>query len=63
MKKKLLILAVAGLALASCSNDETVAVNESDAISFRPLINNATRHAVAPRKTGYSVKPYPVEES
>lgn len=45
MKKNLLILAVAGLALASCSNDETVAVNESDAISFRPLINNATRAA------------------
>ena len=45
MKKKLLILAVAAVALASCSNDETVAVNQSDAISFRPLVNNATRAA------------------
>ena len=43
MKKNLLILAVAGLALASCSNDETVAVNESDAISFRPLMSGVTR--------------------
>lgn len=43
MKKNLLILAVAGLALASCSNDETVAVNQGDAISFRPLMSNVTR--------------------
>ena len=43
MKKKLFFLAVAGLALASCSNDETVAVNESDAISFRPLMSGVTR--------------------
>ena len=45
MKKNLLILAVAGLALASCSNDETTAVNQGDAISFRPLMNNVTRAA------------------
>lgn len=47
MKKKLLILAVAGLALASCSNDETVAVNQNDsnAISFRPLMTGVTRAA------------------
>lgn len=46
MKKKLLILAVAGFALASCSNDETVAsqVNTgANEISFRPLMNNVTR--------------------
>ena len=45
MKKNLLILAVAAVALASCSNDETIAVNESDAISFRPLVSNVTRAA------------------
>lgn len=49
MKKKLLILAVAGLALASCSNDQTVAVNqlsqESNVIGFRPLNNGMTRAA------------------
>ena len=47
MKKKLLILAVAGLALASCSNDQTVAVNQNDsnAISFRPLMTGVTRAA------------------
>ena len=47
MKKKLLILAVAGLALASCSKDETIAVNEGDAISFRPFSNGMTRAADA----------------
>lgn len=53
MKKKLLILAVAGLALASCSNDETVAVNQSgpEAISFRPNVNGVTR---ATAKTTWS---------
>ena len=48
MKKKLLILAVAGLALASCSNDETVAtqVNRgANEISFRPLMTGVTRAA------------------
>ena len=48
MKKKLLILAVAGLALASCSKDETVqsvATSNSNEISFRPLMNNVTRAA------------------
>ncbi len=48
MKKKLLILAVAGLALASCSNDETVAtqVNRgANEISFRTNINGVTRAA------------------
>lgn len=48
MKKKLLILAVAGLALASCSNDEvvqTLETSDANAISFRPLMNNVTRAA------------------
>ena len=48
MKKKLLILAVAGLALASCSNDETVAtqVNRgANEISFRTNVNGVTRAA------------------
>ncbi len=45
MKKNLLILAVAALAFASCSNDETVAVNNSggNEISFRPLMTGVTR--------------------
>ena len=43
MKKKLFFLAVAGLALASCSNDETVAVNNGDAISFRANMAGTTR--------------------
>lgn len=48
MKKNLLILAVAGLALASCSNDETVqsvATSNSNAISFRSLNDGLTRAA------------------
>lgn len=48
MKKKLLILAVAGFALASCSNDQTVAtqVNRgANEISFRPLMTGVTRAA------------------
>lgn len=45
MKKYLLIMAVAALALTSCSSDETIAVNQSDAISFRSLTNNLTRAA------------------
>lgn len=47
MRKNLFFFAAAALALASCSNDETVAVNESDAtsneISFRPLTSGLTR--------------------
>ncbi len=44
MKKNLLILAVAGLTLAACTNDETTAVNENTGeISFRPLMTNVTR--------------------
>lgn len=48
MKKKLLILAVAGLALASCSSDETtasLATSEANEISFRALNSGVTRAA------------------
>jgi len=41
--KKFFFFAVAALALAACSNDETVEVNQGEAISFRPLVNNVTR--------------------
>ena len=46
MKKNLLILAVAGLALASCSNDETVAsfaTSDANAINFRTFVAGQTR--------------------
>lgn len=45
MKKKVFLFAVAALALAACSNDETVSVTQSEAISFRPLMTNVTRAA------------------
>lgn len=54
MKKNLLILAVAGLALASCSNDEvvqTAATNDANAITIRPLNNGMTR---AEEKTAFA---------
>lgn len=58
MKKNLFFLAVAAVAFAACSNDETVAVNESqgEAISFRPLVNNMTRAADASFANGTSFK-------
>ena len=43
--KKFFFLAVAAVALASCSNDETVEVNQGEAISFRPLTTGMTRTA------------------
>lgn len=49
MKKQLFILAAAALALVSCSNDETIAVNEgiaeANTISFRALNSGITRAA------------------
>jgi hypothetical protein len=50
MKKKLLIFAVAGLALASCSSDETtasLATSGANEVSFRPLNTGVTRAADA----------------
>ena len=60
MKKQLFFLAAAALALASCSNDETTAVNQGDVISFRPLVNNVTRAAsvadvTTPNLTSFTV--------
>lgn len=45
MKKFLFFAAIAAISLASCSNDETIAVNNSSGneIAFRPLMNNVTR--------------------
>ncbi|GEM_PF-1710651 len=48
MKKNLFILAVAGLALASCSSDETIAsqaTSQANEISFRPFVAGTTRAA------------------
>lgn len=45
MKKTLFIMAAALAVCYSCSNDETVEVNQGDAISFRPLMNGMTRAA------------------
>lgn len=48
MKKKLFIFAVAAIALASCSSDETVnslANSGANEISFRPVISSVTRTA------------------
>lgn len=47
MKKRLFFFAAAALALAACSNDEVVEVNQgaidANAISFRPVVSNMTR--------------------
>lgn len=51
MKKNYWILAAAAVALAACSNDDTITVNqgieEANTISFRALTNNMTRAADA----------------
>ena len=36
------------MAFAACSNDETIAVNQGDAIVFRPVVDRTTRSATAP---------------
>lgn len=43
MKKQLFFIAAAALGLASCSQDETIEVNTSEAISFRTFVNAQTR--------------------
>ena len=55
MKKNLFILAVAGLALATCSSDETIAsqaTSQANEISFRPLVSGVTRAADIDANTG-----------
>ena len=41
--KKVMLFAVAAVALAACNSEETVSVNEGDAISFRTVVNGQTR--------------------
>ena len=43
MNKKIYLCAVAALALASCSNDETVEIAKGDAINFRTSVGLNTR--------------------
>ena len=46
MKKYFFFAAIAAIGLASCSSDETIAsqaTSESNAISFRPIVNGVTR--------------------
>ena len=47
MKRKIFLLAVAVAALASCSSDETLSVNQgledANTIGFRPLVSGMTR--------------------
>jgi hypothetical protein len=45
MKKIYFFAALAAVALASCSNDETTAEYKGEVISFRPLMGNVTRAA------------------
>lgn len=47
MNKQIFILAMAAIGFVACSSDETVAVNQndSDAITFRPIVNGTTRAA------------------
>lgn len=48
MKKNLFILAAALAVCYSCSNDETVEVNQGEAISFRSLVEGTTRSTAGP---------------
>ena len=43
MKKSFILLAAAALTLVACNKTVTVAENEGDAISFRPLMTNLTK--------------------
>ena len=45
MRKNLFILAAALAVCYSCSNDETVEVNQGNEISFRPMVERTTRAA------------------
>ena len=50
MKKSLVICGVAALALASCTQNEVLNVNESRAIGFNAFVNNNTRAAAVELK-------------
>lgn len=52
MKKIYFFAALAAVALASCSNDETVAQYQGEAISFRPFVSNVTRASATNDITG-----------
>jgi len=54
MKKIYFFAALAAVALASCSNDETVAQYQGEAISFRPLMNSVTRSSSTADVTTFS---------
>ena len=63
MKKKLFFLAVAAVALASCSNDETIASqanSEANEIAFRTLVAGQTRATTATDVTITNISPFNV---
>ena len=43
MKKNLWIFAAAAVALAACSNDDTIAQYQEDAINFNTVVEGVTR--------------------
>lgn len=45
MRKQIFFLAVAAIAMASCSQDETIGINEGKGIGFRTSADNLTRGA------------------
>lgn len=45
MRKQIFFLAVAAMAMASCSQDETIGINEGKGIGFRTSADNLTRGA------------------
>lgn len=47
MNKSILMLGAAAMVMASCSNDETVALTQSDAIGFRAATSRATETTTA----------------
>lgn len=51
MHKKHLIWSFAALAIAGCSNDETIDINRGDAITFRTVAENVTRSTVESTNT------------
>ena len=51
MNKKHLVWSLAALAIAGCSNNETVDINRGDAIAFRTVAENMTRSTVESTNT------------